>query len=44
MPWNDYIFIGTYSGEDYPDYITARTNRCCNCITRIVSRKKGKSF
>lgn len=26
MPWNDYIFIGTYSGEDYPDYITARTN------------------
>jgi len=26
MPYNDYIFIGTYSGEDYPDYITARTN------------------
>ena len=26
MPWNDYIFIGTYSGEDYSDYITARTN------------------
>lgn len=26
MPWNEYIFIGTYSGEDYPDYITARTN------------------
>jgi len=26
MPWNDYIFIGTYSGENYPDYITARTN------------------
>tara|TARA_R110002073_G_scaffold53840_4_gene138797 strand:+ start:7927 stop:8865 length:939 start_codon:yes stop_codon:yes gene_type:complete len=26
MPWNDYIFVGTYSGEDYPDYITARTN------------------
>ncbi|TCI92584.1 dimethylarginine dimethylaminohydrolase family protein [Tenacibaculum sp. M341] len=26
MPWNDYIFIGTYSGADYADYITARTN------------------
>lgn len=26
MPWNDYIFIGTYSGEDYAEYITARTN------------------
>ena len=26
MPWNNYIFIGTYSGEDYPNYITARTN------------------
>ncbi len=26
MPWDDYIFVGTYSGEDYSDYITARTN------------------
>ena len=26
MPYNEYIFVGTYSGEDYPDYITARTN------------------
>ena len=26
MPWNDYIFVGTYSGEDYSDYITERTN------------------
>jgi len=26
MPWNDYIFVGTYSGVDYPNYITARTN------------------
>ncbi len=26
MLWNDYIFIGTYSGNDYPDLITARTN------------------
>lgn len=27
MVWNDYIFIGTYKGSDYKDYITARTNR-----------------
>ncbi|MDP5105171.1 MAG: arginine deiminase-related protein [Polaribacter sp.] len=26
MPWNEYIFIGTYSGDDYATYITARTN------------------
>ena len=26
MPWNDHIFIGTYKGSDYKDYITARTN------------------
>jgi N-dimethylarginine dimethylaminohydrolase len=26
MPWNDYIFVGTYTGSDYPDFITARTN------------------
>jgi N-dimethylarginine dimethylaminohydrolase len=24
--WNDHIFIGTYKGSDYKDYITARTN------------------
>jgi N-dimethylarginine dimethylaminohydrolase len=24
--YNDYIFIGTYKGSDYKDYITARTN------------------
>ena len=27
MLWNEYIFIGTYKGSDYKDYITARTNR-----------------
>ena len=26
MLWNDHIFIGTYKGSDYPNYITARTN------------------
>ena len=27
MPWNEYIFVGTYTGEDYKEYITARTNK-----------------
>ncbi|WP_445384298.1 dimethylarginine dimethylaminohydrolase family protein [Robiginitalea sp. IMCC44478] len=27
MPWNEYLFVGTYSAPDYPDYITARTNK-----------------
>ncbi|MCL6272477.1 arginine deiminase family protein [Muricauda sp. 2012CJ35-5] len=27
MPWGDYIFVGTYTGADYPDFITARTNK-----------------
>lgn len=26
IPWNEYIFVGTYSGTDYANYITARTN------------------
>lgn len=26
MPWNEYIFVGKYSGNDYPNFITARTN------------------
>ena len=27
MLWGNYIFVGTYKGSDYKDYITARTNR-----------------
>lgn len=26
MLWNDYIFIGTYKGSDYKEFMTARTN------------------
>lgn len=26
MLWNNHIFIGTYKGSDYKDFITARTN------------------
>jgi N-dimethylarginine dimethylaminohydrolase len=27
MPWDNFLFVGTYTGNDYPKYITARTNR-----------------
>lgn len=45
MPWNDYIFIGTYSGEDYADYITARTNiDAVIAIQELFPEKTVKSF
>lgn len=45
MPWNDYIFVGTYSGDDYPDYITARTNMdAVIAIQELFPHKTVKSF
>ncbi len=45
MPWNDYIFIGTYSGDDYSDFITARTNTAAvKAIQQGFPNKKVKSF
>lgn len=45
MLHNDYIFIGTYRGEDYPNFITARTNvQAVDAITRLFPHKKVKSF
>ncbi|CAM3791070.1 arginine deiminase family protein [Flavobacterium branchiophilum] len=45
MPWNDYIFIGTYKGSDYKDYITARTNlEGVAYITELFPHKKVKAF
>jgi N-dimethylarginine dimethylaminohydrolase len=45
MPWNNYIFIGTYSGEDYPDFITARTNmNAVKAIQELFPDKIVKSF
>jgi len=45
MPWNDYIFVGTYRGEDYPSYITARTNKkAVNYLQELFPNKKVKSF
>ena len=45
MPWNNYIFVGTYSGKDYPDYITARTNtEAVEELQRLFPHKIVKSF
>ena len=43
--WNDYIFIGTYKGSDYKDYITARTNlQGVNYIKALFPNKIIKEF
>lgn len=45
MPWNDHIFIGTYSGQDYPEFITARTNdKAVEAIQNLFPNKIVKSF
>jgi N-dimethylarginine dimethylaminohydrolase len=45
MLHNDYIFIGTYRGEDYADYITARTNmEAVEEIKKQFPHKIVKSF
>ena len=45
MPWNDYIFIGTYSGKEYSEYITARTNsNAVKAIQELFPNKIVKSF
>ena len=45
MPWNDYIFVGTYRGEDFADYITARTNmKAVNALKDLFPHKMVKSF
>ncbi|MCH4551489.1 MULTISPECIES: dimethylarginine dimethylaminohydrolase family protein [Aestuariibaculum] len=45
MPWDDYIFVGTYSGENYPDLITARTNMdAVIALQELFPEKTVKSF
>ncbi|WP_299050838.1 arginine deiminase-related protein [uncultured Polaribacter sp.] len=45
MPWNNYIFVGTYSGKDYADFITARTNtHAIEAIKKLFPNKIVKSF
>lgn len=45
IPHNDHIFVGTYSGDDYRDFITARTNNLAvNTLKEHFPNKKVKSF
>ena len=45
MPWNDYVFIGTYTQPDYASYITARTNQAAvDFIRQQFPHKKVKAF
>ena len=45
MLYNDHLFIGAYYGEDYPGFITARTNlKGVQHIKEMFPHKKVKSF
>ncbi|WP_029037156.1 dimethylarginine dimethylaminohydrolase family protein [Salinimicrobium xinjiangense] len=45
MLYNDHLFIGAYYGEDYPDFITARTNlKGVEHLRAMFPHKKIKSF
>lgn len=45
MPWNDYIFVGVYTGDDYAEYITARTNQqAVDFLKEMFPDKIVKSF
>jgi N-dimethylarginine dimethylaminohydrolase len=42
---NDYLFVGTYYGKDYPNIITARTNmQAVEYLKEMFPHKKLKSF
>ena len=45
MLWKDYIFVGTYKGSDYKDYITARTNlQGVEYLRKLFPNKIVKEF
>ncbi|MGY5848215.1 dimethylarginine dimethylaminohydrolase family protein [Salegentibacter sp. HM20] len=45
MPHGDYIFVGTYKGADYKDFITARTNvEAVGALQELFPNKKLVSF
>ena len=45
MLWKNYIFVGTYKGDDYGDFITARTNmKGVNFIKKLFPTKIVKEF
>jgi len=45
MLFNEYIFIGTYKGDDYKEYLTARTNMAgVEYIKKLFPNKIVKEF
>ena len=43
--WNDYIFVGTYTADDYSDFITARTNgKAVKALQQLFPHKIVKAF
>ena len=45
MPYGDYILVGTYRGEDYSNFITARTNvEAVDELQKLFPHKTVKSF
>jgi len=45
MPYKDYILVGTYKGEDYKNFITARTNmKGVQWLQEVFPNRKVKSF
>jgi len=45
MLWENYIFVGTYKGSDYKDYITARTNmKGVEYLRKLFQKKIVKEF
>ncbi len=45
MPHNEYLFVGTYKGDDYADYITARTNmQAVDFLRKTFPNKIVKEF
>lgn len=45
MPMGDYIFVGTYKGQDYREFITARTNvQAVEALKEAFPNKIVKSF
>ena len=43
--WNNYIFVGTYTADDYSDFITARTNgKAVKALQQLLPHKIVKAF
>lgn len=45
MPWKEYLFVGTYTGPGYRDFITARTNQeAVDFLTETFPKRIVKPF